>query len=170
MEHWHCLNKGIWVHPYSIPPAKLAPNLRILGHFRSGNDAVRSCLRFTSTSDRFINPCKIYAKFLSLRYTVSKAYMVARNIFDCYKFNTSYCSNINFLFINCKHKPKHLLARHLLQLNLKHFIVMYFSVTHKYNFCKSIYFQSLLFIFSQPIIHWTPPLCHRSSSVTGQCS
>jgi hypothetical protein len=31
-EPLECCLKGIWVHPYTIPPAKLAPNLRILGH------------------------------------------------------------------------------------------------------------------------------------------
>jgi hypothetical protein len=35
-----CWFTGIWVHPYFIPPAKLAPDFGILGHLWSGNDAV----------------------------------------------------------------------------------------------------------------------------------
>ena len=40
-----CCLKGICVHPYTIPPAKLAPYLEILVHLSSENDAIMSCLR-----------------------------------------------------------------------------------------------------------------------------
>jgi hypothetical protein len=35
-----CCLAGIWVHPYFIPPAKLAPDFGILGHLWSGNYAI----------------------------------------------------------------------------------------------------------------------------------
>jgi hypothetical protein len=50
-----CL-KGVWVHPYTITPAKLAPDLGSQGHLWSENDAIKSWLRLVSTSDRFIHP------------------------------------------------------------------------------------------------------------------
>jgi hypothetical protein len=50
-----CL-KGIWVQPYNISLANLAPDLGILGRLWSGNDAIMSCLRLTSTSDSVIHP------------------------------------------------------------------------------------------------------------------
>jgi hypothetical protein len=39
-----CCLKGIWVHPYTIPLAKLAPDLEILCGLWSGNDAITPCL------------------------------------------------------------------------------------------------------------------------------
>jgi hypothetical protein len=51
-----CCLKGIWLHPYTVIPAKLAPDLGIQVHLRSGNDATTSCLRQMSTSDHFIHP------------------------------------------------------------------------------------------------------------------
>jgi hypothetical protein len=35
-----CCPTGIWVLPYFIPPAKLAPDFEILGHLWSGNNAI----------------------------------------------------------------------------------------------------------------------------------
>jgi hypothetical protein len=35
-----CCLAGIWVHPYFIPLAKLAPDFGILGHLWSGNYAI----------------------------------------------------------------------------------------------------------------------------------
>ncbi len=40
----YCL-KGWYLHPYTVTPAKLAPDLGIQGHLRCGNDATTSCLR-----------------------------------------------------------------------------------------------------------------------------
>ncbi len=51
-----CWLKGIWLHPYTITLAKLATDLGIQVHLRSGNDATTSWLRLTSTSDHFIHP------------------------------------------------------------------------------------------------------------------
>ena len=51
-----CCLKVIWVHPYTITPAKLAPDLGIQIHLRSENDAIISWLRLISTSDHFIHP------------------------------------------------------------------------------------------------------------------
>ena len=51
-----CCCKDLWVHPYTVTPAKLAPDLRTLGHLRSGNDATTSYLRLISTLDHFIHP------------------------------------------------------------------------------------------------------------------
>jgi hypothetical protein len=43
-----CL-KGIWVYPYSITLARLAPDLGTHGHLWSENDAITSWLRLIST-------------------------------------------------------------------------------------------------------------------------
>jgi hypothetical protein len=51
-----CCLKGIWVHPYTVTLAKFAPDLWTLGHLRSENDAITSCMRLISTSDHFIHP------------------------------------------------------------------------------------------------------------------
>ncbi len=52
-----CCLKGIWVHPYTVAPAKLAPDMGIQGHLRCGNDLiVTSYLRLIFTSDCFIHP------------------------------------------------------------------------------------------------------------------
>jgi hypothetical protein len=34
IEVLFCCLKGIWVHPYTVTLAKLAPNLGLLGHLR----------------------------------------------------------------------------------------------------------------------------------------
>ena len=34
-----CLKGIIWLHPFTVRPAKLAPDLGIQVHLRSGNDA-----------------------------------------------------------------------------------------------------------------------------------
>ena len=59
-----CCLKGIWVHPYTVTPARLAPDLWIQGHLRSGNDATTSQLRLLFTSDHFIHPYKTYTLFV----------------------------------------------------------------------------------------------------------
>jgi hypothetical protein len=51
-----CCLKGIWFHPHTITPAKLAPDSGVQVHLRSGNDATVAWLRLISTSDHFINP------------------------------------------------------------------------------------------------------------------
>jgi hypothetical protein len=45
-----CL-KAIWLHPYTVTPAKLAPDLGSQGPLRSENDAITSWLRLILTSD-----------------------------------------------------------------------------------------------------------------------
>jgi hypothetical protein len=55
-EQLLCCLRGIWLHPYTIIPAKLAPDLGSKGHLWSENDATSSCLRLISTSDHFIHP------------------------------------------------------------------------------------------------------------------
>ena len=40
-----CCLKGIWVHPYTIPSAKLSPELGILVHLGSKTDVINLCLR-----------------------------------------------------------------------------------------------------------------------------
>jgi hypothetical protein len=50
-----CLN-GVWVHPYTITLAKMAPHLGIQGHLWSENDAITTWLRLISTSDCVIHP------------------------------------------------------------------------------------------------------------------
>ena len=53
-----CCLKGIWVHPdaHAITAAKLAPDLGILGHLWSKNDAIMSWLRLPSYSSCFPHP------------------------------------------------------------------------------------------------------------------
>jgi hypothetical protein len=51
-----CCLKGIWVHPYTVTPAKFLPDLGIQVHLRSGNDATMSWLRLISPSDHFMHP------------------------------------------------------------------------------------------------------------------
>ena len=49
-EPLECCLKGIWVHPYTIPLAMLAPDLGDLWvAYGSGNDAIMLCLRLIST-------------------------------------------------------------------------------------------------------------------------
>ncbi len=43
-----CCLKGIWVHPYSVTSARLAPDLGTQGHLWSENDAITSWLRLIS--------------------------------------------------------------------------------------------------------------------------
>jgi hypothetical protein len=43
-----CCLKGIWEHPYSVTPARLAPDLGTQGHLLSENDAITSWLRLIS--------------------------------------------------------------------------------------------------------------------------
>jgi hypothetical protein len=50
-----CL-KGLWVHPYIVTPAKLAPDLGSQGQLWNENDATMSWLSLLSTSEHFINP------------------------------------------------------------------------------------------------------------------
>jgi hypothetical protein len=69
-----CCLKGIWVQPYSVTPAKLAPDLGIQVHLRSGNDATMSWLRLISTSDHFIHSYLTHTKCLRHWYAVSRAY------------------------------------------------------------------------------------------------
>ena len=51
-----CCLKSIWLHPYTVTPAKLPPDLGSQLQLRSGNDAMISCLRLISISDCFIHP------------------------------------------------------------------------------------------------------------------
>jgi hypothetical protein len=51
-----CCLKEIWLHPYTVTPAKFSRVLGIQVHLRSGNDAITSWLRLISTSDHFIKP------------------------------------------------------------------------------------------------------------------
>jgi hypothetical protein len=50
-----CCLKGLWVHPYTVILAKLAPDFELLSHLWSGNDAITWWLRLISTSDCFPN-------------------------------------------------------------------------------------------------------------------
>jgi hypothetical protein len=43
-----CCLKGIWAHPYSVTPARLALDLGTQGHLWSENDAITSWLRLIS--------------------------------------------------------------------------------------------------------------------------
>ena len=60
-----CCLKGMWVHPYIVTPAKLAPALGNQGYFRNENGAITTWLRLISTSDCFIHPYYTYKKLLS---------------------------------------------------------------------------------------------------------
>jgi hypothetical protein len=51
-----CCLRGIWVHPCTVRPAKLAPDLGSESHLWSENDAIMSWLRLMSTSDHFTDP------------------------------------------------------------------------------------------------------------------
>jgi hypothetical protein len=46
--------------PYTVTPAKLAPDLGSQGHLWSENDAITSWLRLISTSDCFIHSYLTY--------------------------------------------------------------------------------------------------------------
>ncbi len=51
-----CCLKGIWVYPYTVTPAKSAPDLGIQVHLWSENDVITAWLRLISSSDHFIHP------------------------------------------------------------------------------------------------------------------
>jgi hypothetical protein len=68
-----CCLKGIWLHLYTITPAKFSQVLGIQVHLRSGNDAIMSWLSLTSTSDHFIHT-QSYKKSLRHWNAVSRAY------------------------------------------------------------------------------------------------
>ncbi len=52
-----CCLKEIWMHPYTVTLAMMAPSdLVSQGHLWSDNDAISSCLRLIPTSDHFIYP------------------------------------------------------------------------------------------------------------------
>jgi hypothetical protein len=51
-----CCLKGMWVHPYIVTPAKLAPDFGIQAHLWSENDAIMSWFRLIFPSDHFIHP------------------------------------------------------------------------------------------------------------------
>jgi hypothetical protein len=51
-----CCLKGIWVHPYTVTPAKLAPDLGNEGYLRNENGTIMSWLRLNFNSDCFIHP------------------------------------------------------------------------------------------------------------------
>ncbi len=51
-----CCLMGICLHPYTVTPAKLAPDLGRQGLLRRENDAIISWLRLISTSNHFIHP------------------------------------------------------------------------------------------------------------------
>ncbi len=55
-EQLVCCLKGMWVHPYTVTPAKLAPDFGIRVHSWSENDVITSWLRLISTADPFIYP------------------------------------------------------------------------------------------------------------------
>ncbi len=55
-ELFVCYLKGILVHPDTVTPARLPPDLGIQVHLRSRNYATTSWLRLIFTSDHFIHP------------------------------------------------------------------------------------------------------------------
>jgi hypothetical protein len=52
VESLECCHEGIWVHPHTIPPAKMAPDWGILGRLWR-NDAITSWLRLSTNSNCF---------------------------------------------------------------------------------------------------------------------
>ena len=44
-----CCLKAIWLHPHTVTPAKLAPDLGTQGHLWGENNAMTSWLRLKST-------------------------------------------------------------------------------------------------------------------------
>ncbi len=50
-----CCLKGMWMHPYTVTPAKLALDLGIQVHLKSGNDVITSWLRLILTTDHFMH-------------------------------------------------------------------------------------------------------------------
>ena len=61
-EQLVCCLEGMWVHPYTVTPAKLAPDFGIRVHLWSENDVIRSWLRLISTLDPFIYPNNAYKR------------------------------------------------------------------------------------------------------------
>jgi hypothetical protein len=51
-----CRLMGIWMHHYTVPPAKLVTDFGIFDHLWRGNDAISSWLGLTSTSDCIPHP------------------------------------------------------------------------------------------------------------------
>ena len=74
IEQLLCCLKGIWVHPYTVTPAKLAPDLGSKGHLRSWNDTTTSWMRLMSPSNCFTHLYLTCIKWLSHWYAVSRAY------------------------------------------------------------------------------------------------
>ncbi len=69
-----CCFIGIWVHPYFIPPAKLALDFGIQSHLWSGIDAIVWWLRLTSSSDYFPHQYWTCTSCLRYCYAGSQAY------------------------------------------------------------------------------------------------
>ncbi len=69
------------MHPYTVTPAKLAPDLGSQGHLWSKNDAIITWLRLMSTSDCFIHPYETYTKRLSNWFAVSREYFMGAALY-----------------------------------------------------------------------------------------
>ena len=69
----YCLN-DTWVHPYTIPPTKLAPDLGSQCQVWSEKNAIMSWFRLKSTSDNFKHPYWTYPKCVSHGHDVSRAF------------------------------------------------------------------------------------------------
>ena len=101
-----CCLKGIWVHPYTVTPAKPTPDLGTHGHLKSGNDVITSWLRLISTSDHFMHPYYAYTMCLSYWYAVSRAFwctLIPLHRPSCPRFGDSgsleewkWCHNVMF--------------------------------------------------------------------------
>ncbi len=48
-ESLECCLKGMWVHPYTVTPAKLPQDVGSQGHLRNENDTITPWLRLIST-------------------------------------------------------------------------------------------------------------------------
>ncbi len=68
------LSQGHMDAPLYCYTSKFGPKFRNLGHLWSGNDAITSWLRLTSTSDYFQHPCKTYEMCFRYCFAVSRAY------------------------------------------------------------------------------------------------
>ncbi len=69
-----CFLNGIWMHPYTIIPAKLAPDLGIQGHLWSENDVITSWLIWYPPQTTTYTKCLIHW------YAVSRAFRCTLNI------------------------------------------------------------------------------------------
>jgi hypothetical protein len=76
-EPFICCLKGIWVHPYTVQPAKLAPDLTSLGRLWSRYDASTSWLRLAILSNGFPHPHWKYTMCLSNWYSVCRYTLAA---------------------------------------------------------------------------------------------